>query len=267
MKPTITKEQDILIAEMYKSGMSAYKIVDELDLTRAIVYKSLTRTKTPRRHKGKAARQYHFDTTAFDNIDNEEKAYWYGFIHADACVHRTSLRLILEASDKPHIEKFNKFLKSEYEIHLRNRKSDGKIRKKARLIVTDKNFTDRLRELGITPHRKYFDLSELPQELYHHWVRGYFDANGCITRIINKGNRYTARINFSAPNKDIIIWIKDQLMQFSKIPDKKVQKIKNKEAYCIDYGGKNICEKIYNYMYKDATVFLDRKKKKFMEYY
>ncbi len=62
-----------------------------------------------------------FDNTVFDCIDTEEKAYWLGFIFADGYISSDSLKgksrylleISLKASDKNHLDKFNKFMKHE----------------------------------------------------------------------------------------------------------------------------------------------------------
>jgi hypothetical protein len=48
----------------------------------------------------------------FDEIDNEEKAYWLGFIVADGYLNsdRNMLRIKLGNKDKNHLEKFINFL-------------------------------------------------------------------------------------------------------------------------------------------------------------
>ena len=48
----------------------------------------------------------------FDNIDNEEKAYWLGFIVADGYLNldKHMLRIKLGNKDKRHLIKFIKFI-------------------------------------------------------------------------------------------------------------------------------------------------------------
>ena len=60
----------------------------------------------------------------FDNIDNEEKAYWLGFIVADGYLNldKHMLRIKLGHKDKQHLIKFINFIGGEesmlkYEIH------------------------------------------------------------------------------------------------------------------------------------------------------
>ena len=46
-----------------------------------------------------------------------------------------------------------------------------------------------------------------------------------------------------------------------------VYKYKNKDIHELRVGGTNVVKAIYDLLYKDATVFLERKYIKFKEYY
>ena len=55
-------------------------------------------------------RKYSINKNYFDAIDTENKAYWLGFISADAGMGKKdySLRFNLGSVDFHHLEKFNK---------------------------------------------------------------------------------------------------------------------------------------------------------------
>ena len=52
------------------------------------------------------ARKYFFNEDFFEIIDNENKAYWLGFIYADGYVSAKSLVIELHKDDESHIVKF-----------------------------------------------------------------------------------------------------------------------------------------------------------------
>ena len=68
-------------------------------------------------------RKSRVNTFAFERIDNEEKAYWLGFLYADGSVshYKSSKRveLGLKESDRGHLQKFADFLCYRGEIHYR----------------------------------------------------------------------------------------------------------------------------------------------------
>ena len=66
--------------------------------------------------KNKGTKHYKVNENYFENIDTKEKAYWLGFLYADGYVRKGELRLKLKFSDKKHIKKFKKELKSEHII-------------------------------------------------------------------------------------------------------------------------------------------------------
>lgn len=85
----------------------------------------------------------------FENIDNEEKAYWLGFLYADGSVGSTDNRVELGLSevDKNHIEKFKQF------IGLDNKVSYRPKSKSYRYTFKDKIFKDILIRQGCVPNK------------------------------------------------------------------------------------------------------------------
>ena len=70
------------------------------------------------------SRKYSCDENYFECIDNEEKAYWLGFLYADGFIeskrgtYSQKFGIMLSYRDRKHLEKFNKCLNSNYVIHL-----------------------------------------------------------------------------------------------------------------------------------------------------
>ena len=137
-----------------------------------------------------------FDNTVFDCIDTEEKAYWLGFIFADGYISSDSLKgksrylleISLKASDKNHLDKFNKFMKHENasKVTIEDAKCGKTICKRCRWYVANKHLWETLNSYGCTP-RKSLTL-KFPNEsifksrdLIRHFIRGYFDGDGCIS--------------------------------------------------------------------------------------
>ena len=63
-------------------------------------------------------RKYHVNSNYFDTINTEGKAYWLGFLFADAAVHpnRPSVALSLAMRDVDHLKKFKRYLNSGHPI-------------------------------------------------------------------------------------------------------------------------------------------------------
>ena len=55
--------------------------------------------------------------------------------------------------------------------------------------------------------------------------------------------------------------------RLKEITGSKSKLYKSKNIYDYKIGGINQCEKLYHYLYDDATIFLGRKKNVFEEFY
>lgn len=134
--------------------------------------------------------KYKLNQNYFESINTKEKAYWLGFLTADAGIiydgHR--LQLDLAIKDEYHVLKFRKSLKSNHKLFyvLHNKKY-----KSAMLSITNlKLFTD------LT---KIFSRTKMPlidNKLISHFIRGVFDGNGCIMYIKDyKSPRFYGRVS------------------------------------------------------------------------
>lgn len=97
----------------------------------------------------------------------------------------------------------------------------------------------------------------LPEELIHHFIRGYFDGDGCVTQNL-KGERYISFVG----TKDMLENIRRHLKIEAIV---KKEKRTQKEIYFLQTGGNKSVLKIFDYLYKDATIFLERKQKRFLQ--
>lgn len=222
-------------------------------------------------------RRYTFDDTFFEKIDNEEKAYFLGFLYADGCIsNKNSINLGLHMDDKIIIEKFKAALKSNHPIHdriwlLDYGKKYGKVlTKKSLLRIGSKKMAGDLEKLGCFKQKtfkiKFPTEEQVPNHLVHHFIRGFFDGDGSVYFVNNK-NRYKY-LNVNITSTESMI---DSLLKvFSNIGCTRVSKQKHRTSwergiYIFLCRNNNDIMKIHEYMYKDATVFLERKKQKFTE--
>lgn len=100
--------------------MSYPKIAKELN-------RSLKSVEAKARRLNLSKEKYTYDTTYFECIDNEEKAYWLGFLYADGYVRYDNkietnkpsnyeFGIQLAIKDKNHLKKFNKSLNGNVEV-------------------------------------------------------------------------------------------------------------------------------------------------------
>ena len=211
-----------------------------------------------------------FDNTVFDSIDTEEKAYWLGFIFADGYISSTNntFEISLKGSDKEHLEKFHKFMKHKDINHVKLSKiTCGETKcERCRWFVTDKHLWETLNSYGCTPQKSttllFPNLFIFKQgDLIKHFIRGYFDGDGCITRYLYK-TKVSPNIQLLGTPEFL-----NKIEEYSNIfgTRGKDKRWKNNTEY-INFKLEDGVNFI-NYIYKDSTIYLDRKYKlyKFFE--
>lgn len=97
-----------------------------------------------------------------------------------------------------------------------------------------------------------FPYDSIEPDLYRHFIRGFFDGDGSIDATLF---RITS-------NKEILIEIQNILMLTCKLRRTKLKDYPHKEIeiYDLSYGGRLQLERIYNYLYQDSELYLERKK-------
>lgn len=201
-----------------------------------------------------------FDSSIFDSIDTEEKAYWLGFIYADGSISfqkgRYSFELSLKGDDIEHLNKFNSFMKYKgNNVKLGKTSCNGKIFSRCRWSIGNKHLWETLNNYGCIP-RKSLNLQFPKEEIFkdksliRHFLRGYFDGDGCIS--IDKKDHISCSL----------LGTKDFLERYlSYCPDKEgimVKKYKNRNPYRLEYATKRAID-FADFLYSDSIVYLQRK--------
>lgn len=138
---------------------------------------------------GKFERKYTVDHNFFNTIDTEEKAYILGFLYADGCntYDKSKCKYIISIAQlEQDIDILNKILfslHSNYKLYKIVQSENNKI--KYKVEIASKRMSLDLIKVGCSP-RKTFTIT-FPDEnlyfkknLYPHFIRGYFDGDGCI---------------------------------------------------------------------------------------
>lgn len=194
----------------------------------------------------------------FEKIDTEEKAYWLGFLYADGYIRKrksSELKLKLSTKDKNHIEAFKISIESNSNII---DGVDNKIKYSYIGIYSKKIVNDLISHGCINKKSLFIKFPAINNELERHFIRGYFDGDGSIC--------FSDRqkiLNFVSGSLTFIESIKEIFVKKLNIYDCKI--IKNDNSYCISWSRIEDIKNIYDYFYKDSSIFLERKKIKFEE--
>lgn len=247
--------------ELYKQGKSLRQIGELLNINRKELSKKFKEDniiiRDPNKNsKGKAKRFKEVDETIFETIDTEEKAYWLGFLYADGYVNDKQVELALKAEDLEHIKKFKNFMKSEHKISYKENANAYRI-----TICSSKIASD-LRALGCVQAKSLIltfpTEQQVPKHLIHHFMRGYFDGDGCIS--YGQGQYRLSVLGTSDFLDEYENYILNTLNRTNRNKRKP-----NGSALSIQYAGTEQVYKIYNFLYKDATIYLKRKYNKFLK--
>lgn len=206
-------------------------------------------------------RIYSVNENFFDLIDTEEKAYFLGFLYADGTnsTGKTEIKLALHEQDFLILNELKNLIQPTKPLYFESAKGNrGGVHK---LVINSKKISYRLSELGVVP-RKTFVLKfpkTIPESLMHHFIRGYFDGDGNI-----HFNKRTKQLMFSITStENFLIGVQEVLMKncfLNKVKLATRHPERNHNIRQLSYSGNNSIKRIYDWLYKDASFYLERKK-------
>jgi hypothetical protein len=201
---------------------------------------------------------YDCNEHAFDEIDSEATAYWLGFLMADGYVNKeyAGMELSLKAKDKNHIQKFLDFMESNHPILDKIVKIDDHEFIACRATIRSKHLAKQLAKHGCAPRKSLtLKFPKIKMELLHHFMRGYFDGDGTVTTsALSRGRR---RLHFGIVGTEDFLDIFESHLYKLGINHNKYQRCGN--AWQTQHSGNSQAQIFFDFLYKDATVYLDRK--------
>lgn len=223
------------VIKLVREGHTLKSCALELNMSRSKLYRLLDKWNITKK-------SIQFNEKFFESIDCESKAYWLGFIMADGCVSMTQhpkVQIKLHGKDEQHLIKWHKAIRS------CNKLSTIEGKHKQSTHYSQKMCHDLIR-LGCIPNKSLLlEFPCIPNHLNHHFIRGYFDGDGCVC--------------FSNNRKISFVGTKIFLETLRKKLNAKGYFSTAGRAFHWGVHGNVITKKIIDYMYADATIWLDRK--------
>lgn len=194
-----------------------------------------------------------YNRNIFNKIDNEEKAYWLGFIVADGYlnINKHMLRIKLGNRDRSHLIKFIKFiggneemLKSE--IHSETGNENFYVSLYSKEVMND------LLSLGIEQAKSGKEkVCNIDKKYYRDFIRGLWDGDGFI------------RDNLSGiglvGSEEVLAFVQNYFNDSLGVKPLKIYPHCN--TFKIEYRStRKAIPLILNHLYGDKDVALDRKK-------
>lgn len=215
----------------------------------------------------------------FDTIDTEYKAYFLGFLIADGTISNDKgsigrIGFLIQEEDRYILDTLKDCINSTNSVYIRKNLQGAKCRKpQASLRWTSKHMLNTLmNEYNILPNKTMninfiFPIEKIPRSLLGAFVRGFIDGDGSFESHLST---FTPSIIGTS-----IQWIK----QLGDIVSKEtgltytIYTIKGKTCthYTLRWSANrdnkfNKISKLYNFLYKDASIYLKRKLNKIEAY-
>jgi hypothetical protein len=105
-------------------------------------------------------------------------------------------------------------------------------------------------------------LPEVPEEYFHHFCRGFFDGDGSVFLTKRGGNNYT-NSSFTG-TISVLEGFRQRIGKMAGCSTEMVllQKSNSLNCFSLRYGQSDTV-KLYQFLYRDATIYLKRKKEIF----
>lgn len=248
------EETKIMIRDMYLSGINSTEISKNTGIKQATITQWLRKFGVTR-HRGPKSKIGREDF--FDNIDCEKKAYYLGWLMADGCIsiynNQYSIKINISAKDSSIVFDFLKDIQSSNKVRFHTEKSpmSDNYNDYCYVSLTSVHMCKSLIKLGVVPNKSGHEkIPDIPNELKHHFIRGFFDGDGIVDT--KKGKR-TGFVS----NKEML---KSILKEVNL--EKKIKLLKHHTTPWLRYFliSKKDSRQLYEYMYKDATIWIPRRK-------
>lgn len=209
--------------------------------------------------------------------ETEDSFYLAGFIAADGNIlHRQNnyhLSIGLGLEDESHLLLIRSLLGSNATVRIDDSSS----------VINGKSFTSTIKRFTVCSKQIYNDLInnfcvtenksltlKFPKhlenhKLLHHFIRGYFDGDGSFSvrnpTIINKQSKINICFDLLG-TQDFLLNTKNILNKNLELPPNNIGK--HNSVYRLRYSGNRLSSVIGNWLYKDATIYLQRKYDKYL---
>ncbi len=216
----------------------------------------------------------------FDKIETELQAYLLGFFTADGSIDekRKTFRIELQLRDSELVYLYKDAISNDARIY--QNKAKDFMGPKGKLIHTDGSIgvditsaqlCSSLVNLGIGYRKSYSELHipNIPNHLIRHFIRGYFDGDGCFSMYIispsNRPNTYL-KCHTQIDSKTITLITEIQKELSKNNINLNINYLKRDDMWRLTTSSKKENKKLYHYLYDNSNFCLSRKFNKFSHY-
>jgi hypothetical protein len=260
-----TEKQLCTMKSLYLDGKPYNEISSELGLTKDQIYYVLKKNGAIQKRNI----LYPTNKNIFTSIDTQEKAYFLGLFHADGYndVKRGKIEISLQEEDGYILKNISSLFFGDRPLQNRPPGKKGK-KNMHKLYVPIRKISEDLLSFGCIQDKTVnLKFPNLQKELIRHYIRGMFDGDGCFKIKKNQRNYINGEFSIISTKE----WHEKAKFHIQKLtgvrPRVSISKYTNFNLYntCI-YSQEDILS-IYNFLYKDANIFLNRKKLKMEDFF
>lgn len=268
-----TESQKEDIKNSYLGGESTVKIGKKYNVSHKVIAKVLDGFNIKR--IGNGQRKYAVNEHYFDSIDTPEKAYVLGLLYADGSNHepKRTISISLQEDDKELLEKIRKAISCEKPLEYfdySNKHDFGYTYKNQyRLTVNSTHMSKELHNKGVVGNKSL--VLQFPDwlnpSLYSHFIRGVYDGDGSVCQQYRNENNKPVIVSITSTN-NMCEYIRDICISVvgvnAGIYDASCH---NGITKVLSISGRNVTKQFLDWLYKDATIYMERKYKRYVKYF
>lgn len=186
-------------------------------------------------------------------------AYLIGIIATDGNLSSDERHIVITSKDKELLQDIKESFSLPTKIGTKANSSSPE-KKYFVLQIGDKHFYNFLLSIGLTPNKsKTLGKLSIPKKYFPHFLRGCVDGDGNIDIYNHKESTHKQlRIRLASASYEFLNWISKEVQQNCGSVGGWVYSPKNKSWHVLTYG-KNDSVQILKTIYKNKTLFLERK--------
>jgi hypothetical protein len=206
-----------------------------------------------------------------DKINSVNKAHFLGFFAGDGYNLKTGFGIKLNKKDKSFLIALKNLIDKKSPIK-KHKIYHGRLSTSGEacsFIIRSKKICDKLTSLGMPPRKtNVLSLPKLKQELYRHYLRGLFEADGCICISGSQKNlKYRRSFSFDITCKNEK-YANEIIKTFYLCCGLILHKRKTTSVFRVYANGYNSIKTLHKLFYKNLpqdSIILNRKYQKFKQ--
>lgn len=246
------------VLELFRQGMPLVQISEKFGCTRSNIGHILRRRGITYHRDYSTTRysrngRYKINGDFFETIDTEAKAYFLGVMYSDGSV--STHQFYLKMKDEDVIQQFKQVLQAETPIRRIENPFSAYI-----FEVSCKKLCNDLAMQGCVPNKtRVIQMPKLRDDLYRHFIRGFFDGDGCV-HLDDK--IYHCQFDITCASLKFLEELRP-IITANAITNGGINKEKNYDVWHLRYSGHQVI-KILDWLYEDSNFYLKRKHDKYL---